>query len=87
MVGMAHGDTKPSTAMLYLYVEDCDAAYKKALENGGVKVAEPETKFYGDRSAGVKDANGNEWWFGTHVEDVSPEEIKQRAQKAYAGKK
>jgi PhnB protein len=87
MVGMAHERTQPSAAMFYLYVDDCDAAYKKAVDNGAESVAEPETKFYGDRSGAVKDASGNEWWFSTHVEDVSEEQLKERAQNAYANKK
>jgi hypothetical protein len=40
---------------------------------------EPADQFYGDRNAGVKDAQGNMWWIGTHVEDVAPEELKRRA--------
>jgi PhnB protein len=35
--------------------------------------------FYGDRSGGVKDAAGNRWHIGTHIEDVSPAELKRRA--------
>ena len=36
-------------------------------------------KFYGDRSAGIKDAWDNQWWIATHVEDVNDEEMKRRA--------
>jgi uncharacterized glyoxalase superfamily protein PhnB len=64
--------------MLYVYVENCDSVYKKALDTGSESVSEPRDEFYGDRSAGVKDPHGNEWWIGTHVEDVSPEEIQRR---------
>ena len=65
-------------ATLYLYVPDTDAAYRAAVAASAPSVMEPATKFYGDRNAGVKDSNGNMWYFGTHVEDVSPEEIKRR---------
>jgi PhnB protein len=65
-------------ATLYLYVPDTDAAYRAALAAGGTSVMEPATQFYGDRNAGVKDSNGNMWYFGTHVEDVSPEEMRRR---------
>ncbi len=44
--------------------------------------AEPADQFYGDRTAGVKDPSGNRWWIATHVEDVSAEELAQRAQAA-----
>jgi PhnB protein len=65
-------------ATLYLYVPDTDAAYRTALGAGATSVMEPATQFYGDRNAGVKDSNGNMWYFGTHVEDVSPEEMRRR---------
>ena len=71
-------DAEPTKAMLVVYVEDCDKTYAKALEAGGVSVQAPEDQFYGDRSAGVRDAFGNQWYFHTHVEDVSPEEMGRR---------
>jgi PhnB protein len=40
---------------------------------------EPADQFYGDRSGGVTDPAGNRWHIGTHVEDVSPAELKKRA--------
>ena len=63
---------------LYLYVPDTDAAYRAALAAGATSVMEPATQFYGDRNAGVQDSQGNFWYFGTHVEDVSPEEMARR---------
>jgi PhnB protein len=65
-------------ASFYLYVPDCDSAYKKALEAGGMSIMEPMDQFYGDRHGGVKDASGNSWWIATHIEDVSDEEMKRR---------
>jgi len=41
-------------------------------------VGEPTNQFYGDRSGGVEDSQGNGWWVATHVEDVSPEEMERR---------
>ncbi len=63
---------------LYIYVDDSDAIYKKALESGGESVMEVQDQFYGDRHGGVKDPGGNVWWIATHIEDVSEEEIKRR---------
>jgi hypothetical protein len=37
-------------------------------------------QFYGDRSGGVKDPAGNQWFLGTHIEDVAPAELKKRAE-------
>jgi PhnB protein len=72
-----HG-AMPST--LYLYVRDTDVAYRAALAAGATSVMEPANQFYGDRNAGVKDSNGNFWYFGTHVEDVPPDEMRRRQQ-------
>lgn len=78
MVGSAGDENPPQPAMLHIYVEDCDATYQRALDAGTTSVSEPETQFYGDRSAAVKDASGNTWYFAAHVEDVSPEEMERR---------
>jgi uncharacterized glyoxalase superfamily protein PhnB len=74
------GDSnEPMPMNLHIYVDDVDALYRRAIEAGGTSVREPETTFYGERSAGVKDPGGNNWWLACHVEDVSPEEIMRRA--------
>src|ERR1700736_1509179 len=74
----------PRNAMLYFYVEDVDATYKRALEAGATSVTEPADQFYGDRSAGVEDSFGIHWGIATHVEDVPPEEIAKRAKAVMA---
>lgn len=79
MLGAAHDQWKARPSNFYLYVEDCDAAYKKAIAAGGKSISEPQTQFYGDRHGGVSDSQGNNWWVATHVEDVSPEELTRRA--------
>jgi uncharacterized glyoxalase superfamily protein PhnB len=74
------GDSpEPMPMNLHLYVDDVDGMYRNAIAAGGESIREPETTFYGDRSAGVKDPGGNRWWLACHVEDVSSEEIKRRA--------
>jgi uncharacterized glyoxalase superfamily protein PhnB len=78
MLGQSSEQHKAMPCGIYLYVPDTDATYKKALAAGGISTMEPADMFYGDRNAGVKDQNGNSWWIGTHVEDVSPEELKKR---------
>jgi uncharacterized glyoxalase superfamily protein PhnB len=79
MLMLGDAPDEPSPAALYVFVEDADAIYRRALDAGATSLREPETMFYGDRSAGVKDAWGNTWWIATHVEDVPPEELKRRA--------
>jgi uncharacterized glyoxalase superfamily protein PhnB len=71
-------------AAVYLYVPDTDATYRAALAAGATSTMEPADQFYGDRNAGVKDALGNMWWIGTHVEDVAPEELERRAKEVAA---
>ena len=78
MMGEAQGDCPPMPAALYVYVNDTDAAYQRALAAGATSVMAPADQFYGDRNAGVKDAAGNLWWIATHIEDVSKEELDRR---------
>ncbi len=61
MFADATGQHAKQTAGMFFYVDDCDAVYNKALENGAVTVTEPGDQSYG-RSAGVKDPFGNTWW-------------------------
>ena len=82
MIGHVPPDTpeqKLMPAMLYMYVNDVDAAYKKAIEAGGKSVMEPVDQFYGDRSGALNDPAGNQWWIATRKEDVSAEELMRRA--------
>ena len=73
-------EAQPRPCMIYLYVNDVDATYKRALQAGATSLREPANQFYGDRSAAVKDPAGNDWGIATHVEDVPPEEIEKRAE-------
>ncbi len=70
-MGEAHGKYPPMPTMFYLYVPDCDEVYQRALQAGATSIAEPVDHPYGDRSGGVKDAFGNQWYVATHVKDVA----------------
>ena len=78
MMGEAGGPNPAMPNTLYVYVPDVDAVYKKALAAGGTSIKEPANAFYGDRACAVKDPSGNHWGIATHIEDVSPEEMKKR---------
>lgn len=78
MMGEPMGGQEPIPAAMYLYVKDVDATYTRAIQAGGVSTTEPTNQFYGDRHGGVKDPCGNQWWIATHIEDVSPDEMKKR---------
>jgi PhnB protein len=71
--------SRPNT--LYMYVPDVDAAYRRAMAASGAakSLREPTNEWYGDRSAGVQDSQGNQWWLATHIEDISPEQLEKRA--------
>ena len=66
--GVWNGETSPAT--LYLYVDDVDTAYKRALQAGATPIMEPTDQPFGDRLGGVKDAFGNVWYISTHIADV-----------------
>ncbi len=80
VVMLADAAEEPRPSTLHLYVEDADATYERALAAGATSEREPRDEFYGDRMAGVRDAYGNIWWFATHREDISDEEMVARAE-------
>jgi len=54
-------EREASPAFLYVYVEDADAVYRRAMERGAESIEEPQETPYGDRRAMVRDAWGNKW--------------------------
>jgi uncharacterized glyoxalase superfamily protein PhnB len=66
-------------ASTYMYVDDVDGVYKKAVAAGAKPVEELADQFWGDRAGLVEDIAGNRWWIATHREDVSTEELVRRA--------
>ena len=72
---------KGSPVTIHLYVEDADAFVARAV-NAGAKVTMPvEEQFWGDRYGKIEDPFGHHWSVGTHVRDVSPQEMQQAMQK------
>jgi PhnB protein len=74
-----------TTASLFMYVEDVDATVKRAVDAGATLTVEVEDQFWGDRFGMVTDPYGHQWSIATHVEDVPPEEMAERAKAAMAG--
>ncbi|MGA2630135.1 MAG: VOC family protein [Terriglobia bacterium] len=72
-----------SPVSIYLYVADVDAMFNQAVAAGASVVRPLQNQFYGDRTGGVKDPFGYQWYIATHVEDVSPEELQRRAAEAH----
>lgn len=63
----AAGELMP--AMVFLYVEDVDGIYRRALDAGATTIMEPADQPHNDRMAGVKDEFGNQWYMATHLVD------------------
>jgi PhnB protein len=73
-----------TTASVFLYVEDVDAVTKQAVDAGATVTTEVADQFWGDRFGAVTDPFGHLWSISTHVEDVPPEEMAERAKAALA---
>jgi PhnB protein len=73
-----------TSASVFMYVEDVDEVVKQAIDAGATVVTEVEDQFWGDRFGTVADPFGHSWSIATHVEDVDPAEIAERAKTAMA---
>lgn len=67
MMGEAHEQWQPMPAGLHYYVPDVDAAYRRAIEAGGISVRPPQDQPYGERGASVDDPQGNHWFIATRT--------------------
>jgi PhnB protein len=70
---------------LYIYVEDVDSFAEKAIAEGAKVLKPVSDQFYGDRSGHFEDPFGHQWGFATHKEDLTPEELNERASAAHGG--
>jgi uncharacterized glyoxalase superfamily protein PhnB len=59
----------PTPCSLHFYVPDVDTVYQRAVKAGGTSLREPENQSYGERSAGVRDLCGNNWFIATRIEN------------------
>lgn len=66
-MGEAHGDAQPMPPALYMYVENLEATYERALNAGATSLQPPKDQGYGDRTAWVKDAWGNLWYLAAPI--------------------
>ncbi len=67
-----------NSAFFWIYVENVDDVYGRAIKNGAISISEPENQFFGDRMCRINDPFGYIWLIASHVEDVSEEELKRR---------
>ncbi len=69
---------------LHLYVENCDAAVKRAQDAGATVVMPPADMFWGDRYGVITDPYGHKWAFATHIKDVTPEQAQAAMKEAFS---
>jgi PhnB protein len=82
MVSGGDGLREPMPAFLYVYVDDTDSTYERAVAFDAASLEEPADMPYGDRRAMVRDAWGNIWQIATHKHDLSLAEIRSRLGKS-----
>jgi PhnB protein len=70
MVSEPHGRYQPMPAGVYMYVENADETYERAIRAGATVLYPIGDMPYGDRMGGVADAFGNEWYISTHIKDM-----------------
>jgi len=73
-----------TSAGVFMYVEDVDAVVKRAVDAGATVTMEVADQFWGDRFGSIRDPFGHSWSIATHVEDVTPEQVTERAREAMA---
>lgn len=66
-----------------IYVEDVDAFVEKAAKAGAKVLMPPQDMFYGDRTSKIEDPSGHYWMFSSRIEDLTPEQINERAKTAF----
>jgi PhnB protein len=78
--GMADAPAPGVTPSLFmfLYTEDVDSVYNRAVSMGSMVLMPLENMFWGDRYGKVTDPFGHQWGIAQHVEDVAPQEMKRR---------
>src|SRR5215467_3580764 len=73
-----------SPVSLYIYIPDVDRVVERAVAEGAKLLRPVQDQFYGDRSGFIQDPFGHLWGVATHVEDVAPQEMKERMKKLQA---
>jgi PhnB protein len=78
MLSDVRNGSEPMPGMLYIYVDDVDVVYQRAVQAGASSLHEPADESYGDRVAGVRDICGNQWWIAARKENLPPDEMMRR---------
>ncbi len=73
-----------ATSAIFLYVDDVDTWFKRAVSAGATARMQPSDMFWGDRYGSLVDPFGHEWGLATHKEDVTPQQMAERMKAAMA---
>jgi PhnB protein len=68
----------------FLYGENVDAAWKRAVDAGGKPIVPLADQFWGDRTGCIEDPFGHQWWLAQHVQDLTPEEMQKNAESYFS---
>ncbi len=80
----APGPSQPATCSMVIYVADCDALFRRAIDAGATQQMPLADMFWGDRMGTVTDPFGVTWMIATHLKDLSEKELARAAEAARA---
>ena len=84
-----HGGRGPKSiggtpVSFFVYGENVDAAWKRAVDAGAKPVVPLADQFWGDRAGCIEDPFGHQWWLAQHIEDLTPEELRKKAESFFS---
>jgi PhnB protein len=68
----------------FVYREDVDSAWKRAVDAGAKVLVPLADQFWGDRTGCLEDPFGHQWWLAQHLQDLTPDEIQKNAEAFFA---
>jgi PhnB protein len=68
----------------FVYGENVDAAWKRAIDAGAKPVVPLADQFWGDRTGCLEDPFGHQWWLAQHIQDLTPEELRKNAESFFS---
>ena len=68
----------------FLYGENVDAAWTRAVDAGAKPIVPLADQFWGDRTGCLEDPFGHQWWLAQHIQDLTPEELQKNAESFFS---
>jgi uncharacterized glyoxalase superfamily protein PhnB len=68
----------------FVYGENVDAAWKRAVDAGAKPIVPLADQFWGDRTGCLEDPFGHQWWLAQHIQDLTPEELRRNAESFFS---